>query len=147
MFYDYFDELCKQKGISASKACTDMGLSRAVASKWKSTNTNPSMETVQKISKYFGVSTDALLMRELPEAKADDKNEDAVITLKLGEQVTEDELQQIKQFAEFVTKRKINITLENTAPKPLSEIKAKLEALNKAIQDFETADQEEEKTS
>lgn len=66
MFYDYFDELCNHKGISANKACLEMGLSRAVAAKWKSTNTNPRMSTLVKISEYFDISIDAILAREIP---------------------------------------------------------------------------------
>lgn len=61
MFYSYFDELCKQRGISQNKACKEMGLARSVASKWKSTQTQPSMNTLMKISEYFNVSIDELL--------------------------------------------------------------------------------------
>lgn len=61
MFYSYFDYLCKQKGVSKNKACQEMGVSRNVAAKWKSTNTNPNMKTLGRISEYFGVSIDELL--------------------------------------------------------------------------------------
>ena len=61
MFYSYFADLCKQRGISLNKACTEMGLSRSVAAKWKSTNTQPSMETLRKIADYFQVSFNELL--------------------------------------------------------------------------------------
>ena len=61
MFYSYFDYLCKKKGVSKNKACQDMGLSRSVASKWKSTDTQPSMDTLKRIAAYFNVSIDVLL--------------------------------------------------------------------------------------
>lgn len=61
LFYSYFEYLCKQKGISVNKACQEMGVSRSVAAKWKSTNTSPRMATLVKISDYFGVSIDKLL--------------------------------------------------------------------------------------
>ena len=61
LFYSYFDYLCKQKGVSKNKACQEMGVSRNVAAKWKSTNTNPNMKTLGRISEYFGVSIDELL--------------------------------------------------------------------------------------
>lgn len=141
MFYDYFAELCKHKGTSVSKACEDMGLSRAVAAKWKSTNTNPRMDTVKKISDYFGITVDSLLMRELPDGS--EATQKSRINIQSENKITEDELQQIKQFAEFVTKGKVVITLDNCSPKPLDDVKAKLEALNKAILDFEAPDQEE----
>ena len=61
MFYSYFDYLCKQKGVSVNKACQEMGVSRSVAAKWKATDTSPRMDTLIKISNYFGVSIDTLL--------------------------------------------------------------------------------------
>ena len=61
LFYSYFDYLCKRKGVTKNKACQEMGVSRSVAAKWKSTQTNPSMATLQKISDYFGVTLDELL--------------------------------------------------------------------------------------
>ena len=61
MFYDLFKELCDQKGISVSKACIEIGLSRSIAAKWKNTKTNPSAEVLPKIAEYFGVTIDYLL--------------------------------------------------------------------------------------
>ena len=64
MFYDLFKLLCDEKGVSVSKACIEMGLSRSIAAKWKNTRTNPSAEVLPKIAKYFGVTTDYLLTGE-----------------------------------------------------------------------------------
>ncbi len=64
MFYDVFEGLCKGKGISPSRACLDMGLSRSLGAKWKSTKANPSFEVLSKVANYFGVSTDYLLGNE-----------------------------------------------------------------------------------
>lgn len=61
VFYSYFDYLCKQKGVSANKACQEMGMSRNIAAKWKATNTNPNMKTLKRIAEYFDVSLDELL--------------------------------------------------------------------------------------
>ena len=65
LFYSYFEYLCNQKGISVNKACQEMGVSRSVAAKWKSTNTSPRMATLVKISDYFGVSIDSLLAHSI----------------------------------------------------------------------------------
>ena len=57
MFSDRFNELCKEKGVTANKACADMGLSRSLAAKWKSTKTQrPSAEVLEKMSIYFSLS-------------------------------------------------------------------------------------------
>lgn len=64
MFYDLFKSLCDEKGVSVSRACLDMGLSRSIAAKWKNTRTKPSAEVLPKIASYFGVTTDYLLGTE-----------------------------------------------------------------------------------
>lgn len=64
MFYDLFKSLCVKKGVSVSKACIEMGLSRSIAAKWKNTRSNPSAEVLPKIAQYFNVSTDYLLGNE-----------------------------------------------------------------------------------
>lgn len=61
MFYDLFYDLCTQKGVSPSRACLDMGLSRSLAAKWKNTGATPSADVISKIADYFNVSADTLL--------------------------------------------------------------------------------------
>lgn len=73
LFYDYFDFLCKQKGVSPNKACQEMGISRSVAAKWKSTNTKPRMDTLVKISEYFNISTDELVSKSENIAQEENK--------------------------------------------------------------------------
>ena len=64
MFYDLFAELCNRKGVRPSRACIDMGLSRSLASKWKSTGENPRADVLPKIAEYFNVSVSYLLGEE-----------------------------------------------------------------------------------
>ena|GEM_PF-766662 len=61
VFYDIFESLCRQKGVSPNKACIEMGLSRSISAKWKSTKTNPSADVLPKIADYFEVPVDYLL--------------------------------------------------------------------------------------
>ena len=61
MFYDKFGSLCKTRGISVTKAITDMGLSRSLGTKWKKTGATPTGETLKIIADYFGVSVSSLL--------------------------------------------------------------------------------------
>lgn len=60
MFFDVFSALCDQKGVSRYKACTDIGLNRAAVAKWKA-GAIPNGSTLQKLSEYFGVTTDYLM--------------------------------------------------------------------------------------
>ena len=62
MFYDRFEELCKEKGVKPGRACTEMGVSRSLAAKWKSTGTEkPSADALEKMSIYFGKSIEEIL--------------------------------------------------------------------------------------
>lgn len=54
--------LCKEKGISQGKMEKEIGISNGASSKWKTSS--PSMEILQKLSKYFDVSVDYLMNGE-----------------------------------------------------------------------------------
>ena len=62
MFYDTFVFLCKQKGLSPSKAAIDAKISKSLVTKWKTNGTEvPSPEVLKKLSSFFGVTPDYLL--------------------------------------------------------------------------------------
>lgn len=62
MFYERFVLLCKQKGVSTSKAAIDAGLSKSTVTKWKKDpGTKPSGNVIEKLCRYFGVSVSDLL--------------------------------------------------------------------------------------
>lgn len=63
-FWDLFDYLCAQKGVSRRKACEDMGFSASLASKGKYAGTRPKTEFIYSCSKYFNVSIDYLMGKE-----------------------------------------------------------------------------------
>lgn len=60
MFFDVFESLCSQKGVSCKRAVMDMGLSNSTSTKWKK-GAIPNGATLQKIAEYFNVSTSELL--------------------------------------------------------------------------------------
>lgn len=63
MFYDIVNNLCKARKTTITKMSEDIGLSNAAATSWKKGAT-PKASTLEKISAYFGVSTDYLLGKE-----------------------------------------------------------------------------------
>lgn len=69
MFFDIFCDLCSKKGISPNKAAGEIGLSNSITTKWKKTGATPGGDTLNRIAKYFGVSTDYLLGKEKAPAK------------------------------------------------------------------------------
>lgn len=63
--YERIQFLCKSKGVSASKMCLDLGLSKSTMSDMKSGRKNGvSIATAQKIASYFGISVDELYGNE-----------------------------------------------------------------------------------
>ena len=67
MFYDRFSELCKQKGVKPSKAAEECNINKSNVSNWKNHGYVPRGEALNRISAYFGVSTDYLLGNEQKE--------------------------------------------------------------------------------
>ena len=66
MFSDRFEELCRLKGVKPGRACKEMGVSRSLAAKWKSTGTDkPSTDVLEKMSMYFRLSIDEILSADL----------------------------------------------------------------------------------
>lgn len=62
MFYDKFVYLCKQKGVSPSRAAIDAGISKSLVTKWKTNNIqDPSAEVARKLAVYFNISVAELL--------------------------------------------------------------------------------------
>lgn len=54
--------LCKSRGISQRKMEQEIGISNGASSKWASSS--PSIEVLQKLSKYFEVSIDYLMTND-----------------------------------------------------------------------------------
>ena len=70
MFYDNYLRLCNQKGVSASGAALEMGLSRAAVTGWAQGKV-PRDATLRRIADYFGVSVEELT-RDQKEKPAED---------------------------------------------------------------------------
>ena len=70
-FYSTFVRLCNKADRSPSRVASELGLSKATVSRWKSGGgiTDP---TAHKIAEYFGVSVDYLLGNEKKPAVQED---------------------------------------------------------------------------
>ena len=121
MFYERFEQLCKQKGVRPGKACIDMGLSRSLSAKWKNMGTKkPSAEVLEKMSSYFGISINEILDEDFkfttPETQKAPIKKDEGITdedLKFAlfdapEEITDDIIEEVKRFAKYVEEQKRN---------------------------------------
>lgn len=63
MFYERFYELCQSIGVTPTQVARDIAVGQSTVSMWKLQGTTPKHGTLQKLSHYFGVSTDYLLDR------------------------------------------------------------------------------------
>ena len=110
MFYDLFCELCQKKGVSPTRATVEIGLSRTIGTKWKTTGATPQGETLSKIADYFGVSVDYLLGNE-PKEKATAKSdgiskEDAMVALFGGRgEVSKAMWEEAENYIDFIIER------------------------------------------
>ena len=63
--YDTLVSLCNERGISGSRMCTDLGISKSLMTDLKSGRKKTvSAPTAQKIASYFGVTVGYLLGQE-----------------------------------------------------------------------------------
>ena len=112
MFYDRFAYLCKQRGVSPSRAALDAGISKSLVSKWKNNNTEiPSADVLSKLSKYFAIPVSELLGEETENAPASEgkrkvSDEDIMFALFGGSgEITDEMYEEVKNFARFIAQR------------------------------------------
>ncbi|MBQ8833491.1 MAG: helix-turn-helix transcriptional regulator [Oscillospiraceae bacterium] len=110
MFFNRFQALCAERGISVYKACTEIGLNRSAVAKWKNGG-SPNGTTAAKLAEYFGVTTDYLLCRDTENVPADGgkhavSDEDIKFALFGGDgEITDAMYDEVKRFAAFIKKR------------------------------------------
>lgn len=99
MFFDILQRLCAERGISAYRACQDIGLNRSAVAKWKAGSV-PNGATMAKLAAYFGVSADYLLGTESVTDEA------IKIALFGGDgEITEEMYQEVLRYAAYVKRR------------------------------------------
>lgn len=98
-FNENLKEARLKSGYSQKEVAEKIGVAKSTYSLYESGNREPNVDTIKKISDILKVSADTLLgLEEEP------------ITLVAhfdGDEYTEDELEEIRQFAEFVKNRKL----------------------------------------
>jgi transcriptional regulator with XRE-family HTH domain len=68
-------KLCKNKNISINALEKEIGFGGSTISKWE--KSSPTVDKLQKVADYFGVTTDYLLGKESPTPPTGDKCNDA----------------------------------------------------------------------
>ena len=98
-FNDNLKEARLRSGLSQKEVAENIGVAKSTYSLYESGNREPNVNTIKKIADCLNVSADTLLgLNDEPTTLAAHFD---------GEEYTEDELNEIRQFAEFVkSKRK-----------------------------------------
>lgn len=112
MFYDRFAQICKDHGISPSRAAIEAGLSKSTVTKWKtSPDSKPTGAAIKKLTEYFNISVSQLLGEETETAPTDNgkrsaSKEDVKFALFGGrEDITDEMYEEVLNFADFVAQR------------------------------------------
>ena len=98
--YERIVALCKKKGITASKMCLELGLSKSTMSDMKSGRKKGlSTDNAQKIADYFDVPVGYLLTGEDKNSPAEQKlSEGEQLLIELFRKVPEDKQQLVLQM-------------------------------------------------
>ena len=93
--YDTIQELCKSKGVSGSRMCLDLGLSKSTMSDLKYGRTKGmSTATAAKIASYFDVPVGYLLgeeEKEKPTAQGDELSDGHMQLIEVAKSLSEDQ--------------------------------------------------------
>ena len=106
VLYETITKLCIKKGVSGSRACLDLGLSKSTLTDIKSGRKHSmSTASLQKFADYFGVTVGYLLGEgSSPDDPRPVTDTDLMYALFDGE-ATPEQLEEVKRFAAYVKAR------------------------------------------
>ena len=97
-FYDRLKESRIKSGLTQEQLAEKLGIAKSTLSGYESGNREPNVQTIKKIADVLNVSADELL--------GIDSEPTTLAAHFEGDEYTEDELNEIRQFAEFVKNRR-----------------------------------------
>lgn len=101
ILYDRVRMLAERQGLSLNDLENRLGFGQNSIYKWKSKE--PASNRVREVAKFFNVSTDYLLgLSDNPKIN----NDDSLLAAHIADDVTEEELEEIKQFIEFIKSKR-----------------------------------------
>lgn len=113
--YGIIEGLCTERGIKPGRMCSDLGISRGVMGDLKAGRTKRlSAANIEKISNYFGVSSDYLLGTEAEKNPAAlsgselDQQLEGINFALYGEvqELTDDQKRDVLRFIQFLKQQK-----------------------------------------
>lgn len=98
LFVKNIKEYCALRGVKPTVACRESGAGANLINMLERRGSIPSVEKVQLLAQYLGVSTSELLGERLPTVPAFPEHPDLVI---LYDQLSEKAQQEVMEFIEF----------------------------------------------
>ena len=101
--YEIYQKLLDMNGVKSADVARATGISNMTFSDWKKGKSTPKMDKIEKIAKYFGVTTDYMLGKksEIPSASMAD---DHLELIKLYSSLSEADQKAIMQIMRSMAK-------------------------------------------
>lgn len=101
--YEIYQKLLDMNGVKSADVARATGISNMTFSDWKKGKSTPKMDKIEKIAKYFGVTTDYMMGRksEIPSASMAD---DHLELIKLYSSLSEADQKAIMQIMRSMNK-------------------------------------------
>ena len=96
-------QLLKENNKKQMDLTDYLGISKNAFTNWKIGDNSSYMKHLPKIAEFFGVSVDYLLGKETPASESDFTY---ALYNELAHDLSEDQIQQLKQFADFLRNSK-----------------------------------------
>lgn len=114
MFFDRFEELCKLRGVTPTKAAQEAGINKSTVTYWrKNAEAKPTGQVAERLCAYFGITMselygDSVNLPETGEPKRAVGATDEEIRFALfggTEGITDEMYDEVRRFAQFVKER------------------------------------------
>ena len=99
IFHENLKKIRLQKGLSQKDVAEQIGVANSTYSLYESGNREPNVQTIKKIADVLNTSADNLLC-------IDDFDSFTLAAHFEGEDYTDDEIEEIRRFAEFVKNKR-----------------------------------------
>lgn len=96
-------QLLDEKHVQQKDLSNYLGLSKNTMTGWKNGNNTSYMKYLPKIAEFFDVSVDYLLGKEIPTVE---NNFTYALYNELAHDLSDEQIQELKQFADFLRNKK-----------------------------------------
>ena len=101
--YEIYQKLLDMNGVKSADVARATGISNMTFSDWKKGKSTPKMDKIEKIAKYFGVTTD-YMMGKKSEAPSASMADDHLELIKLYSSLSEADQKAIMQIMRSMAK-------------------------------------------